>query len=71
MDAIDVDAILEQVRAALADGQYDRAAALVEDLRPPDQADLFNDLPTPEQDQLLPRLDLEAVSYTHLTLPTN
>jgi len=59
LHAVDVDIILEQVRAALADGRYDRAVALVEGLRPPDQADLFSDLPTPEQDQLLPRLDRE------------
>jgi magnesium transporter len=33
--------------------------ALVEALRPPDQAELFSDLPPTEQDQLLPRLDPE------------
>ena len=59
MEAIDVDAILEQVRTALADRQYGRAVSLVERLRPADQADLFSDLHTPEQDQLLPRLDRE------------
>jgi len=31
----------------------------VEGLRPPDQADVFGELPPTEQDQLLPRLDLE------------
>ena len=31
----------------------------MEGLRPPDQADLFSDLPPSEQDQLLPRLDVE------------
>jgi len=59
MDPLDVDAILEQVREALAAEDWNRAAALVEGLRPPDQADLFSDLPPSEQDQLLPRLDLE------------
>ena len=56
---VDVDAILEQVREALAGGDWNQAVALVEALRPPDQADLFSDLPPTEQDQLLPRLELE------------
>ncbi|RLC62694.1 MAG: magnesium transporter [Chloroflexota bacterium] len=47
------------MREALAEGDWDRAVALVEALRPPDQADLFGELPPTEQDQLLPRLDLE------------
>jgi len=59
MELTDIDQVLTQVRAALARGQWGRAAALVEALRPPDQADLFNELPQIEQDQLLPRLDLE------------
>jgi len=59
MDELHVDAVLEQVREALAEGDWTRAAALVEELRPPDQADLFSDLPPSDQDQLLPRLDLE------------
>jgi len=59
MDLVDVDATLTQVREALAEGDWDRAVALVEALRPPDQADLFGELPPTEQDQLLPRLDLE------------
>ncbi len=59
MNRVDVDVILEQVREALAEGNWNQAAALVEALRPPDQADLFGELPPTEQDQLLPRLDLE------------
>jgi len=59
MEHIDVDAVLEQVREALAQGDWNQAVALVEALRPPDQADLFSDLPPTEQDQLLPRLDVE------------
>jgi len=47
------------VREALAQGDWDQAVALVEALRPPDQADLFGELPPTEQDQLLPRLELE------------
>ncbi len=59
MDRVNVDAILDQVRDALAGENWNQAVALVEALRPPDQADLFSDLPPTEQDQLLPRLDLE------------
>ncbi len=57
--AVDIDLILSQVRAALAAGEWDRAVALIESLRPPDQADLFGELPPEEQDALLPRLDVE------------
>ncbi len=57
--AVNIDLILSQVRAALAAGEWDRAVALIESLRPPDQADLFGELPPEEQDVLLPRLDVE------------
>jgi magnesium transporter len=59
MSTADIDITLEQVREALAEADWDRATALVEGLRPPDQADIFGELPPTEQDQLLPRLDLE------------
>jgi magnesium transporter len=59
LEQIDIDTILAQVRTALASGDWQRAAALVESLRPPDQADLFGELPEVEQDQLLPRLEVE------------
>jgi len=60
MDLIDVDATLAQVREALTRKDWDQAVALVAALRPPDQADLFGELPPTHQDQLLPRLDPEA-----------
>ncbi len=56
---VDIDTILAQVRVALAAGEWDRAVALIESLRPPDQADLFGELPPEEQVALLPRLDVE------------
>ncbi len=56
---VDIDLLLSQVRAALAAGDWNRAVALIESLRPPDQADLFGELPPEEQDALLPRLDVE------------
>jgi magnesium transporter len=59
MTPIDVDAILAQVKEALAQEDWERAVELVQALRPPDQAELFGELPPEEQDQLLPRLDVE------------
>ncbi|MBU0703382.1 MAG: CBS domain-containing protein, partial [Chloroflexi bacterium] len=59
MERVDVDTTLDQVREALSQGNWKQAVDLVEALRPPDQADLFGELPPTEQDQLLPRLDLE------------
>jgi len=59
MNPADVDIILEQVREALGREEWDQAVSLVEALRPPDQADVFGELPPGEQDELLPRLGLE------------
>jgi magnesium transporter len=59
MNPKEVDTILDQVREALAREDWALAVALVEALRPPDQADIFGELPASEQDVLLPRLDLE------------
>jgi len=59
MDLVNVELALAQVREALTREDWDQAVALVEALRPPDQADLFGELPPAEQDQLLPHLDLE------------
>jgi len=59
MNTIDIETALELVREALAGEDWDQAVALVEALRPPDQADLFGELPSTDQDQLLPYLDLE------------
>lgn len=59
MEQVDIDTILAEVREALASGDWRRAVALVEALRPPDQAEVFGELPPVEQDQLLPRLGVE------------
>jgi magnesium transporter len=59
MNPTDVDNILDQVREALDREDWTQAVALVEALRPPDQADVFGELPPSEQDVLLPRLDIE------------
>ena len=55
----DLESILSQVREALTRDDWDQAVALVEALRPPDQADLFVGLPQEEQDQILPLLNPE------------
>jgi magnesium transporter len=55
-EIINIDEILEQLREALASGQYDKAVSILEPLRPPDQASLFEDLNPEEQMELLPRL---------------
>jgi magnesium transporter len=55
----DLDAILEQVRDALTHDDWAKAVALIEGLRPPDQADLFGELSTEVQNELLPRLNPE------------
>ncbi len=59
MTNIMVEAILAQVRAALERDDYAAAAAALEPLRAPDQADLFNELADHHQSALLPRLDPE------------
>jgi magnesium transporter len=59
MNPTDVDNTLDQVREALAQEDWTRAVALVEALRPPDQADVFGELPPSQQDVLLPHLDIE------------
>ena len=59
LDRTDIDSVLEQVREALTAENWQRAVELVEALRPPDQADLFEELSLEDQDLLLPRLDPE------------
>jgi len=59
MQPADINTILSEVREALLREDWERAVALVEALRPPDQADVFSELPEDVQDELLPRLDPE------------
>jgi magnesium transporter len=54
-----MDVVLDEVREALTDEDWDRAVALVEALRPPDQADVFEVLSPDTQSELLPRLNPE------------
>ncbi len=59
VDITDINNALDEVREALTGEDWDRAVALVEALRPPDQADVFEELSPDTQSQLLPRLNPE------------
>ncbi len=57
MQAASVDQTLEAIRDALDRDALDDAIALIEKLRAPDQAEVFQDLEPEDQNVLLPRLD--------------
>jgi len=59
VDITDMNLILDEVLDALTVEDWDRAVALVEALRPPDQADVFEELSPDNQSELLPRLNPE------------
>ncbi len=56
---IDVEEILEQIRAALSEGDWDDVTSLLESLRRSDQAEVFSDLPPEQQQVILPLLTPE------------
>jgi Mg/Co/Ni transporter MgtE len=57
MEVIILDQVLEQLRAALEHDDIPRAVAIVEELRPPDQAELVSELEDSDQIALLTQLD--------------
>lgn len=59
VEITDINILLEEVREALTTEDWDRAVDLVEALRPPDQADIFEELSKDNQSELLPRLNPE------------
>ena len=59
MSPTEINDALDQIRSAILYEDWDLAVALVEALRPPDQADVFEELAPETQDLLLPRLDPE------------
>ena len=59
VEITDMNVILDEVREALTAEDWDRAVELVEALRPPDQADVFEELSPDTQSELLPRLNPE------------
>lgn len=58
-EQFDLDDVLSEVREALTREDWKQAVEIIESLRPPDQADVFNELPSDAQVELLPRLDPE------------
>jgi len=50
---------LAHLHSLLATSDLDGAIALIESLRPPDQADVFAELPMTQQQELLPQIDIE------------
>ena len=59
VDITDINDALDDVREALTAEDWDRAIALVEAMRPADQADVFEELSPDTQSELLPRLNPE------------
>lgn len=57
MEAFTLDLALAQLRTALEQNDLAAATAIIESLRPPDQADLFTELDDREQAALLPELN--------------
>ncbi len=55
-DLINVDEVIEKIRAALSEGEWDDVTSLLESLRRSDQAEVFSDLPPEQQQELLPLL---------------
>ena len=58
-DRINVEKVLEEIRAALSEGELDKVIALLDSLRRSDQAEFFSDLPAEQQQELLPLMDPE------------
>jgi len=58
-DIIDIDAVIENIRAALSEGNWDEVTAMLESLRRSDQAEIFSDLPPEQQQEILPLLNPE------------
>ena len=58
-EVLNIDVVLEQIRAALSEGDWDKATTLLESLRRSDQAEIFSDLPLNQQQEILPLLSPE------------
>lgn len=57
MAIFDPETVLTQIQAALAQNEINKAIQILESLRVPDQADVFNDLDEQDKIALLPQLD--------------
>jgi magnesium transporter len=58
-DVLNIDIILEKIRFALSEGDWDQVTSLLESLRRSDQAEIFSDLPPEQQQEILPLLNPE------------
>jgi len=56
----DVDEVLNKIRVALSEGDWNDVTSLLETLKRSDQAELFSDLPTEQQQEILPLLAPES-----------
>jgi magnesium transporter len=57
---IHIDDVIEAIRQAVSEGNWDTATSLLESLRRSDQADVFSDLPPEQQQEILPLLGPES-----------
>jgi Mg/Co/Ni transporter MgtE len=58
-DFINIDEVINKIRSEISQGNWDEAATLLETLRRSDQADVFSDLPSEQQQEVLPFLNPE------------
>ena len=59
IDSINIDEVLEKIRAELSEGNWDEVTSLLESLRRSDQADIFSDMQPEQQQEILPLLNPE------------
>lgn len=55
-DVSSIDEVIERIRGEVSQGHWDEATALLESLRRSDQAEVFSDLPSEQQQEILPLL---------------
>jgi len=58
-ELINIDEVIERIRAEISQGNWDEVATLLESLRRSDQAEVFSDLPPEQQQVILPLLKPE------------
>lgn len=61
-DLLSIDEVLEKIRIALSEGNWDEVTTLLESLRRSDQAEVFSDLPPAQQKEILPLLTPESTA---------
>ncbi|MFW5713346.1 MAG: magnesium transporter [Brevefilum sp.] len=58
-DFINIEDVIEKIRAEISQGNWDEVTRLLESLRRSDQAEVFSDLPHEHQQEILPLMDPE------------